>query len=447
MTTFDELAEKIGDDQWNEWKTQVLGAQEEISAFVASRRPGRGAEVLDWFQGSFNFCLQIMYSDGTPDVIIRFPGPGRTTFRDEKVVNEVQVIQFLQENTTIPVPRLISWGLTEDSPQQFGPFMISEFVEGVHLSDILGDPANKKQIYLNPRISGDILDNVFSQIADIMLQLYDFNFDHIGAISKASSTGSWSVTRRPLTYSMNELATTTFYPVDKFPTAPFTSASDYFQSLISEQMTHLWTQRNLCSSPVEAHNRYISRHLFAQTVDKHHCINNTGPFKLFCDDLRPQNILVDPNTLRITAVLDLEFTNAMPSQYASEPPWWLLLVGPDSYLLRDRTIAEFVDAYEPRLEQFLRAMERVEVGRRGLEGEKALSCLMRESWGTKRFWFNYAGRKPFDVEVFFDWCLKEGGGGGVEALGEEVREGLVRFVEVKMEQLKAYDEECAKVMG
>ncbi|KAF2006817.1 phosphotransferase enzyme family protein-like protein [Amniculicola lignicola CBS 123094] len=444
MTLFDELAEKTGDDQWEEWKTRVLGAKKEIAEFVSSRRPGRGAEVLDWFQGSFNFCLQIMYNDGTPDVIIRFPGPGHTTFRDEKIENEVQIIQFLQENTTIPVPRLISWGLTEDSPQNFGPFIISDFVEGIHLSDALRDPADKKRLHLNPQIDSEVLDKVFSQIADITLQLYKFNFDRIGAISKTSSTGTWSVTRRPLTYSMNELATTAFYPAEKFPQAPFASAAEYFRYLMSEQKTHLWTQRNLCSSPVEAHNRYVSRHLFMESVDRH-CIDNSGPFKIFCDDFRPQNILVDPTTLRIKAVLDLEFTNAMPSQYASEPPWWLLLVGPDSYLLRDRTIEEFVEEYEPRLEQFLQAMKRIEEAGELSDGKKPLSCLMHESWVTKRFWFNYAARKPFDIDVLFDSCLREGSA-GVELLDESARAGLEPFIEMKMKQLKGYDDECAQFL-
>ena len=442
MTLFDKLAEKFGDAQWEEWKKQVLDAKEEIATFVASRQPGRGAEVLDWFQGSFNFCLQIMYTDGTPDAMIRFPGPGHTTFRDEKTRNEVQVIEFLQENTTIPIPRLISWGLTEDSPQHFGPFIISDFVEGVHLSDVLSDPADTKRLYLNPQVDKEILDNVYSQIADITLQLHKFNFDHIGAISKASSTGSWSVTERPLTYSMNELATTAFFPVEKFSTAPFASAGEYFRSLVAEHKTHLWTQRNLCGSPIEAHDRYVSRYLFAKSVDRH-CIDDRGPFKLFCDDFRPQNIIVDPKTLRIKAVLDLEFTNAMPNQYACEPPWWLLLVGPDSYLFRGHAIEEFVEAYEPRLEQFLQAMERVEKARDGPDGEKPLSCLMRESWTTKRFWFNYAARKPFDVELLFDSCFKEDST-GVESLDEEVRAGLEPFVEMKMKQLKAYDQECAK---
>lgn len=319
--------------------------------------------------------------------------------------------------------------------------MISDFVEGIHLSDILRDPRDAKRLYLNPQIDGDILDNVYSQIADIALQLYKFNFDHIGAISE-TSTSSWSVIRRPFIHSMNELATTALYLVDKFPTAPFALAGEYFRSLVSEQKTHLLTQRNICGSPIEARNRYISRYLFAKSVDKHR-INDRGLFKLFCGNFRPQNILVDPITFCITAVLDLDFTNAMPSQYASEPPWWLLLARPDSYLLRGRSIGEFVEAYEPRLEQFMKAMEQAEKIRKCSDDRKPLSCLMRESWATKRFWFNYSIRKSYDVEALFDSCLREDSA-GVESLDEEARAGLEPFIEMKMKQLQAYDNECAK---
>lgn len=445
MTVFDEIAEKTGDDQWEAWKTRVLSATDEIAAFVARRRPGGEAkEVIDWFEGSFNFCLQVTFTDGGPDAIIRFPRPGHTTFRDEKIANEVQIIKFLHEQTTIPVPRLLSWGFTEDSPQQFGPFIISDFVEGVHLSDILKDPTDPKKLYLNPNIDGRVLDHVFDQIADIMLQLFQFNFPCIGAISKDSASNASSVTGRPLTYSMNELATTAFYPVDKFPIAPFKSVSGYFKSLTHEHMTHLWTQRNLSSNPKDAEERYVTRHLFAQLVDKY-CVDNGGPFKLFCDDLRPQNILVDPKTLRITAVLDLEFTNAMPSQYSSEPPWWLLLAGPDSYLFRGRTMEEFMTAYEPRLGQFLQAMQRAEGARGTPRDEKPLSSLMRESWVSKRFWFNYAARKPFDIEVLFDNCLNEGSA-GVELLDDEARAGLEPFVQMKMKQLMEYDADCKMLL-
>jgi hypothetical protein len=154
-------------------------------------------------------------------------------------------------------------------------------------------------------------------------------------------------------------------------------------------------------------------------------------------------MLIDPKTLRITAVLDLEFTNSMPGQYSSEPPWWLLLAGPDSYLFRGRTMEELLAAYEPRLEQFLQAMQRAERARGIPQGNNLLSSLMRESWLTKRFWFNYAARKPFDVEVLFYNCLNDSGV-GIKSLEEEVRAGLEPFVNMKMEQLRAYDEDCRK---
>ncbi|KAL9082060.1 MAG: hypothetical protein Q9165_008931 [Trypethelium subeluteriae] len=105
-------------------------------------------------------------------------------------------------------------------------------------------------------------------------------------------------------------ATTAFYPIDKLATAPFRSAKEYFDYLMQEHMTHLWTQRNLAFNRKEADERYGARRLFAQLVDKF-CVD-CGRYKLFCDDFRPQNMLVNPKTLRITAVLDLEFTNALP---------------------------------------------------------------------------------------------------------------------------------------
>lgn len=66
---------------------------------------------------------------------------------------------------------LLSWGLTKDSLYHIGPFIISELVEGVHLFDILKDPAVPVKLYLNPNIDSRMLDVIFEQIADTLLQL------------------------------------------------------------------------------------------------------------------------------------------------------------------------------------------------------------------------------------------------------------------------------------
>lgn len=84
MGYFDQTAEKIGDDLWDEWKKRDLEARGVIASFVAHRCSGGDIDVVDWFEGSFNFCLRVTFQDTVPDAIIRFHGPGHTTFRDEK---------------------------------------------------------------------------------------------------------------------------------------------------------------------------------------------------------------------------------------------------------------------------------------------------------------------------------------------------------------------------
>lgn len=440
-TYFDEIEETNGDDECRAWLSRAFDAKLELAAFVASRR-GRGqtTEYMGFLKGSFNFSFRFKFSDGGPDAIIRFPKPGHvaTTPRDEKVANEVCVMEYLSQNTTIPVPFVHSWGLTSESLRQLGPFIIMDFVQGTLLSTVLKSPVESGQegMILDPDTDNAVLDKIHSQIADYLLQLSRLGFSRIGAITKDDNT--WSVTKPSLTYNMNELATVAGYNTALFPTSTFTHTSDYLASLAKEHLAHLHTQRNLADDPDMARARYIARHRLAQLVPQY-CLDDAGPFLPFCDDLRPANMLVDPHTLRITAVLDLEFTNAMPAQFSYDPPWWLLLSGPEAWLDRG-AVDEFRELYEPRMEQFLCAMEQVEgvSGRRG----QPLSARMREPWRSRRFWFDFAVRKSFALDGIY-WAALNDGQGGAEFLDEGVRAEMEPFVEEKMRQLMAYKEECS----
>ncbi|KAL3475452.1 phosphotransferase enzyme family protein-like protein [Aspergillus californicus] len=444
---FDEVEETNGDEEFHVWVKLVLGLKPELALFVASRREGGGgtAEYEGFAKGAFNVTFRFSFNDGAPDVIIRFPKPGHTAtvYRDEKVANEVQVMECLRENTDIPIPRIHSWGLTAEGPHGLGPFIIMDVVDGVLLSSILNHP-DKKGIgfLLNPDLDMSILDKVYHQIARYMIQLSQLTFSRIGAISKDDATGTWSVTGRPLTYNMNELRAVTNYPEGQFPTAPFDRASDYFRSVANVHLTHVWTQRNIAYDPEEAQLRFIARHRMAQLIPKY-CADDSGPFTPFCDDMRPSNMLVDPETLRITGVIDWEFTNAMPAQFSYDPPWWLLLTGPESWLDR-YAMEEFLILYEPRLEQFLRALEHVET-EAALEGKQAsgppLSSRMRESWKTRQFWFDYAVRNSFEGDSVY-WAALHEGGPGIELLDDKARAELEPFTQKKMEQLKVYREDC-----
>lgn len=61
--------------------------------------------------------------------IIRFPLPGAIMFPEEKVRNEVSIMQFLLEQTSdkipIPIPTIFRWAETKESPSELAPFIIT----------------------------------------------------------------------------------------------------------------------------------------------------------------------------------------------------------------------------------------------------------------------------------------------------------------------------------
>lgn len=131
---------------------------------------------------------------------------------------------------------------------------------------------------------------------------------------------------------------------------------------------------------------------------------NEGCFRLYCDDLRAGNILLDIND-NIAAIIDWEFTCAAPSQFSLDPPWWLVLDAPDMW---DDGIDDWVEFYEPRMRIWLSAIKKAEDASEFEQRlEVPLSTYMRESWETGRFWLSYAARKSWAFDAIFWKFLDE----------------------------------------
>ncbi|KAI1775666.1 hypothetical protein F4818DRAFT_414569 [Hypoxylon cercidicola] len=406
MTFFDFIVEKNAQEAQVAFIRKFVDAKHDIVSFVSKSLGWNNAgEFICFFKGSFNLSLAVRNDETNQRVVIRFPFPGKVyePWRDEKVKNEVMVIKYISEHTSIPVPRVHHWGPTEESPQQLGPFMIEDFMEGENLGDVLKKPTEDETdpAILDPDIDEEKLDIIYEQIASFMLELSRLEFPRIGAIS--NETGEWTVTQPPLTYDMNEVVAFAGFPADQFETTEsFTRASDYFAARAKHLQTHLETQRNVGFEDNDiVWSRYVARQCFAKLIPTHGAVDDYGPFRLFCDDLRPSNMHVDPKTMRITAVLDLEFTNIMPAQFACDVPWWLILGQPGILISEGKQ--EFLDLFVPRKEQFICAMERVEARSPPLGGEAKLplSAQMRDSWDSGRFWFNLASRSSFDADEIY----------------------------------------------
>jgi hypothetical protein len=443
MAPYEGIAKRNAEDERLAFARQLLSRSDEIISFVDNRLRWDGYASYDGILGgSFNISLKLRRGVTDEAVIIRFPAPGKihVPWRDEKVRNEVEAMSYIRQRTSIPVPRVRSWGLTKDSPGQLGPFIIMDFMPGENLGRFLASLSHEKAepVFLNPDVDEGKLDIIYDQIATFMLELSSSKFSRIGALSKDQASGDWVVASRPFTYDMNEVVTVGGTSAGFFDTitGPFDRAGDYFNMCTRYFNLHMEQQRNIAGNDEDlAWSQYVARNCYPLLIPSHGAVDDDGPFRLFCDDLRPTNMLIDPDTLRITAVFDFEFTNAMPAQYSQDVPWWLLLQHPGEWL-RDKKMDEFFRLFEPRKEQFIRAVQRIENGQ-GDKGEPLLSVRMQESWNSGRFWFNLATRCSFDVDDIY-WHAFHREGMGEAMLSSAVLGEKAAFVERKMRQCDEY---------
>ncbi|RMZ75257.1 hypothetical protein DV738_g5564, partial [Chaetothyriales sp. CBS 135597] len=268
------------------------------------------------------------------------------------------------------------------------------------------------------------------------------------------------VIRRPLSYGANELVRLGTLPRAKLPRedATFSSASSYFNALADLQLEHLTHQRNdAVESADDCRRKYIARILFRKlaregrfTTTSAATTTDLGPFKIWCEDLRPANVLINEH-LHITGVVDWEFTYAAPVEFSHAPPWWLLLEQPEYW--PDGGIEGWTKAYEARLQTFLKVLREREdratdAGR--LKDQDRLSGPMQQSWESGDFWVTYAARKSFAFDAVFWKKLDERFFGAVsnccseddrwkeriDLLTEDERAGMEKIVEKKMEEMK-----------
>ncbi|TAQ85057.1 hypothetical protein B7494_g6612 [Chlorociboria aeruginascens] len=276
--------------------------------------------------GSFNWCFKVVFDDGT-EWAVRFPVAGNV-MPEEKVRREVAVVRFIKEKTLIPVPAVIAFGMAADNHDlEMGPFIIEEWIDGVPLSTIMEElPRPSWRPVLRKDISDDILYTIYRQIAKILLEPSMHNFDKIGALSLAEhkdSTTSWQITSAPMTQKMNEIERGGYVRVDGKTSVKYNL----------ENIMHLRKQRNYIDD-IDGARRKYSLHQRVKSLVPYFVSKNYdfGPFKLICDDFRPESLLVKEDTLEIVAVVDWEWTYAGPYQFLFSPPSWLILENPTSWI-------------------------------------------------------------------------------------------------------------------
>jgi aminoglycoside phosphotransferase (APT) family kinase protein len=339
-------------------------------------------------------------------------------FPEEKIRYEVATMRFVAANTSIPVPKVYHYGTAAENPSGLGPFIIMEYIDHhQNMSRELLDPlrpAHEPPV-LNPDIKKDKLEYLYSQMANILLQLSSLKFPRIGSLVEGNKqeTSSVFVRGRPITTNLNDILIHTGTPKSIIPSDACDSTNDWYKTLAYMHAAQLAFQHNdAIEDENDVRDKYVARHLFRRLANE----GDLAPalhdaqdgFMLFSEDFRPANVLLDKN-LRIVGVIDWEFAYAAPAQFSYDPPWWLLLEEPESWRGGYR---DWMEAYEPRLQTFLRVLEAEErnmadqsveqkMSNVSLTNKVLLSPRMRESWEKKHWLINYAARKSWAFD--FIW--------------------------------------------
>ncbi|KFA55689.1 hypothetical protein S40293_05275 [Stachybotrys chartarum IBT 40293] len=422
-TDRDDLVWERLDQTTEEWCAS-LGSREvyrAIGDFILKHRKGEPEMMHPAMKGGYNIAFRMEYKDGS-SVVLRVPIKGLVPFPEEKIRYEVATMRYVSANTTIPVPHVYHYGSATENPTGLGPFIIMDYIDHhQNMSRELLDPTRRhdERPMLDPHISEEKLTNLYSQMANILLQLDSLKFSGIGSLmetpSVEGSTPTISVTGPPLTTNMVDLVVHTSAPSSILPSRTYVSTKDWLSSLADMHTAQLALQHNdAVEDEDDARDKYVARQLFRNLAREGRLASDKDDleteFRLFSEDFRPANVLLDEN-LQVVGVIDWEFAYAAPSQFSFDPPWWLLLREPENW---PDGFRPWMEIYERRLKTFLRAMESEEqklattdlvngVTNLSLTDRTKrlvpLSQRMRESWENKSWMLNYAARKSWA----FDW--------------------------------------------
>ncbi|KAF2279663.1 uncharacterized protein EI97DRAFT_482361 [Westerdykella ornata] len=245
---------------------------------------------------------------------------------DEKLRREVAVMRLVRENTSIPVPEVHAWGLSNENSLGLGPFIIMDFVQGESLHRLW---RQTDEAVLRSDISEGDLRTVYRQVAGFYLELSKLEFPH----SIHTDLG-------PLTLKMQE--------IEAHGAGTFPSAREFFEYIADQDMEQVYKQANSVDDADDARAKYKFRHQFNALIPRfvNDDYNRMKP-RLLCDDFRYGNMIIGR-----------EWAYAAPYQMLCSAPRWFLISKPTEW--RTPAGAEF-ERYKACLELFLDELERLEV--------------------------------------------------------------------------------------
>lgn len=113
---------------------------------------------------------------------------------------EVEALNLVRRETTIPIPKVHAWGLSENNPLGLGPYILMDFIDGVCLRDLFTGEGSR---LLKEGIPDCDVEFIYRQMANFMLQLFKVDFPCIGSLP--TPVTGFSPPIRPLTWKVHDI--------------------------------------------------------------------------------------------------------------------------------------------------------------------------------------------------------------------------------------------------
>lgn len=323
--------------------------RQSVIDFVCQHRPGTNPRLggHDSF-GSYNFNIEIVFDDGT--ALFRFPIPRLVAFPDDKVKAEVATIRHVGRHTTIPVPHIYHWGTAAENPTRLKvPFIIMDHIpHAATIGQALEDPG-----FTIPSVpESQKRQHLYQKMADISLQLYSLTSDRIGSLGMLDN-GEYAVTSAPLPHSLAYQVVNCSVPLSVLPPRDtvYASSAEYLAGEADLKIAELlFMDDRFIESAASCKDKFVGRCLLRELVRQR---GNPGEeqtgtdgrrevFRLWGDDFRPENVLLDEDG-EVVGVVDWEYTYFAPETYHVNSPWWLMLEFLEEYANKENDSADSSD--------------------------------------------------------------------------------------------------------
>lgn len=436
---------------------QQKGMVARLTKLMLKYRPGKFVQLHPTYYGSFNCCFHMELEDG--HIAMRIPLPENSVDVERKVHAEAAVMRLVAEKTTIPVPKIYHCGTGRENPTGLGPFIIMDYIQHERtMADLLqagaavGSPGPVPAI--DEQLPNGMVRRIYGQMANILLQLDKLTMPRIGMLRHDGSTSSkkrkYAVSGMPMTQNLTDVVVFGGMPSYLLDNRSYSSSFQFYSAQADLHMAHfLFQQETAVDSKEDAQDKYMARFLFRRLWEQGKIVHDVldgveefgaERFKLICDDLSPNNVLLD-DANNVVGIIDWEFAYFGPEPIASSPPWWLLLEKPE---LWHAGFHDWVGLYPTYLELFIEALvleekkECKKTTKLGNESDeiaskiqamtishaspfdvpsdpaattvtasKSLSQRMRASWDSGAFWINWASRRSFGFDAVFWNILDE----------------------------------------